>query len=1050
MCATRDHPAAAQFCAVCGTRLISSVDVPDSRRVITALFADLVGSTALGERLDPEPLRQVMVRFYTLMRDCLERHGGTVEKFIGDAVMAVFGVPRVHEDDALRAVRAAWDMRQALMGLNAELGDELGIEPGTERGAGLTAPLRLRIGVNTGEVLSAGMPGVGQSLVSGDTVNIAARLEQHAPVGEILLGPDTHRALRGRAVSEPADPLVVKGKSRPLQAWRLLDLVSDPSAVPRAQTPLVGRRIELGRLELAWEQTTATAAPHLFTLLGEAGIGKSRLAAEFTRAAAERGAAVAVARCQPYGDGGTAAVLAEVVRQLLGAGPGTEDAAPPPSAGSHSPAVRALTDRLLSGERDAVSPADFGTVGLLLSAVARQRPVVLVLDDLQWAQPTLLDLVDHLIDTGRGSRLMMVCVSRLDLLDTRPQWGSGKLSATTLAVPPLAPDDCRRLVEAIGEVLLHGDSPAVERVTAVSEGNPLFAEQMAALLADGGGTEDLPPTVQALLAARLDRLSPAERDLLGRGSVVGRQFTVPDLTALGGPPPASGGAPYAAPLAALLRRRLIEPTEPPDDGTYRFTQLLVREVAYGSLPKRLRAAWHEALADWFRSGGAAPDIVGTHLAEAYRCLRDLGGAASRRQALAGRAVDRLHEAGAAALARGECSWAVELLRRTAALQDELAAEGSPVADAPQIRVRLAEALITVGDRAAARELLEPAAAGEPDPRVRAHARLHLAQLDAGSKPRELPRTAAEVLAVFTAAGDLLGITRARLCLAQVSQRDGRYAESARSFEKALALGRRAGVELEQATALGGLATALWLGPAPVLQAVEECRRLLPAHDAGRRTVRAAVGCPLAVLHAMRRDFDAARALLAEAEQIVTELGVIAPMAAIHTFAGLVESLAGRTAQAEDRLRQAGELSWLAGDADTWTMAGTWTADLWLQGGRADDAEAWTERTPPGDASGVSPVTRSGFMALRARLLSARGRPEDAEQAAREALHLASRTDSLSCLATAHLAGAGAALAAGRREEALTRAADAERAYRDKGDQVGAGWVRRFREEAEAS
>jgi class 3 adenylate cyclase/tetratricopeptide (TPR) repeat protein len=1035
-CGAESGEERARFCPACGARLAVPPGPANSRRVVTAVFADLVGSTALGERLDPETLWQVMTRYYSLMRDCLERHGGTVEKFIGDAVMAVFGVPRVHEDDALRAARAAWEMRLALDGLNAELAQSL------------PAPLRLRIGVNTGEVLSTGALDPGQSMVSGDTVNTAARLEQHAPDGDILLGPDTYRVLAGQVVAEPVEPLTVKGKARPLRAWRLLGLEAPP-ATPRELTPLVGRRIELARLELAWEQTLATRAPHLFTLFGDAGVGKSRLAGEFVRPAAARGAAVAVARCQPYGDGGTVAVLADVAGQLLGPGPWARTLDRLLNGTPRDQATRALAHALLRGDLDALLPEDFPAAGHLLEAVARERPVVVVLDDLHWAQPTLLDLVDHLMENGGPVRLLVLCVARLELLDLRPQWGGGRLSATAFVVPPLDARDCRALVDAIGEVTLHGDQGAADRVTAMSEGNPLFAEQMAALLADGGSAEELPPTVQALLAARLDRLPAAERDLLGRGAVVGREFTVPALCALnGGDGPPPGPEPYAGPLRALVRRRLIEPTGRQPGLAYRFTHLLVREVVYAGLPKRLRAERHEALADWLeRGGGRAPDVVGTHLAEAYHHRRELGTAEPQVRSLGTRAAARLSAAGTASLGRGECSWAADLLERAVRLTDQLTTEGTPADDACETRVRLAEALIAVGDHVRARDLLDRARAEAGDDRIRAHARLQLAHLGTGAGARELARTAADVLPVFTAAGDDLGIARARLHLAHESQRAGRYAEAAASFREALPPARRAGAELEQATALGGLATTLWLGPGAVAQTVEECRHLLPPEGEGRRAARAAVGCPLAVLLAMRRDVAEARELVARSERIVAELGVTAPMGAIHAFAGIVEYLAGSAGVAEERLRAAGELCARAGDADTWTLAGTWLARLWCDRGRLDSALAWFREEPPGGEGGLSLVTLSGREAVRARVLAAVGRHDEAGPPAAEALRLASATDSTSCLAGAWLASARVELARGQRAAAWEAAGTAARLFSAKGHLIGAGWAYRTREEA---
>ncbi|MFE4605773.1 adenylate/guanylate cyclase domain-containing protein, partial [Kitasatospora indigofera] len=532
---TGQNAPGARFCMACGRPLEAAAQPVRARRTVTVVFADLAGSTALAERLDPEALREVMLRYYTLMRDCLEHHGGTVEKFIGDAVMAVFGVPRVREDDVLRGVRAAWDMQQAMDELNA------GLDPA------LRVRLRLRIGVNTGEVLWSREFGDGHAMVSGDTVNVAARLEQYAPDGGILLGAVSHRVAAPGITAEPVEPLTVKGKSRPLAVWRLTGVQPDPQATARpGSARLIGRREELHQLELARERSVTQRGCHLFTLLGDPGVGKSRLVAEFLAGLREGGGAVAVSRCHPYGGAGTLQTLAELLRQAMGAPPG----GPAGGAGPAGPAAeRAALRALLEGQEGgpaavallgsvldgtgAATEDTFWATGLLLQALGELRPVTLVFDDLQWAQPTLLDLIDHLADWTAGAPLLLLCLARLDLLDVRPGWGGAKLSATSLVLGPLSPADCEELVESCAEVTAHSEAGTVRRVAAAAEGNPLFAEQLVAVLADGGTADELPPTVQALLEARLDRLPRAEREVLEHASVIGREFTVPGLRDVG-------------------------------------------------------------------------------------------------------------------------------------------------------------------------------------------------------------------------------------------------------------------------------------------------------------------------------------------------------------------------------------------------------------------------------------------------------------------------------------------------------------------------------------
>ena len=1047
-CSGQNAPGA-RFCMRCGSPLEAVDRAVRARRTVTVVFADLAGSTALAERLDPEALREVMLRYYGLMRECLERHGGTVEKFIGDAVMAVFGVPRVHEDDVLRGVRAAWDMQRAMDGLNA------GLDPA------LRARLRLRIGVNTGEVLYSREFGDGHALVSGDTVNVAARLEQHAPEGGILLGTVTHRVAAPYVTALPVEPIAVKGKSQPLAVWRLAGVEPDPLAATRpGSARLIGRREELQQLGLAWERSVAQRSCHLFTLLGDPGVGKSRLAAEFSADLRRRGAAVVVAGCQPYGGGGALQTLAEVVRRALA------EVVRPPAEEAERDSLQALlavqeggaaAADLLAAVLDGTGAATedtFWATGLFLETLSAVRPVVLVLDDLQWAQPPLLDLVDHLADWTAGAPLLLLCLARPDLLDARPGWGGAKLSATSLVLGPLSPADCEELVACCAEVTAHGAPDTARRVAAAAEGNPLFAEQLVAVLADGGAPDDLPPTVQALLEARLDRLPQAERRAMEHAAVIGREFTVPGLRALG---LAQEGTPVVPLLQSLVRRRLVEPAGRRAGGAgFRFVHLLVREVCYAGLPKRRRAAMHEGYAGWL--AGEDPvchELVGRHLAEAHRHRRELGAGDEGVARLGASAARHLLTAGEQALARGECRWAAELLSQAVELSDPAADVSAPAVGLPapataqrrSAQLRLAEALIATGEGAQAHELLRQVAADDDGPGARGgagHARLLLAYLAVpvtGLDP--LVATARQLLPGFAADGDELGQARARLYVAHGRQASGRYVDAAGHFEAALAHGLayrgRSGAVLEQATALGGLAVTLWLGPEPVPAAVERCRELLAAHTAGRRAVRAALCCPLAVLLAMRGDFAEARALVTEAQRIAEDLGVAAPQAAIQAFGGLVETLAGSADDAERRLRLACELARRAGDTDTLATASGALAVLLLDQGRPEEA-TWPAEESRGADGGRSPLQLAEYRAVRSRLLAAAGRPEEAAGLADDAVRLAGATDSPVGRAAAQLNLARVLLAAGRPEAARAAADRAGRAFTGKGHLVGAGWA----------
>ncbi len=582
-----------------------------SRRVVTALFCDVTGSTALGEELDPEALHAVMNRYFRELRAVIERHGGSVEKFIGDAVMAVFGIPQLREDDALRAVRAAWEIRERLPAVAEEAG----------------VLLTFRTAVNTGVVLSGG----GENLAIGDAVNVAARLEQSAAPGEILLGPETLRLVRDAVLVEELEPLVVKGKSEPVRVCRLLSV--DPRASGRVHAfdrPLVGRERELDLIRRAWQRTVEESGCHLFTLLGLAGVGKSRLVAELLSGLGDTATALG-GRCLHYGEGITFWPLVESLAPV----------------GERANRVR---DRLESG--GAATPEElFWEVRELLESLARERPVILHIDDLQWAEEMLLDLLDHIVELSRGVPILVLCTARPELLDQRPNWGGGKLNATTALLQPLGVTECEVLLDQLGDGVKR---ELRTKVIAASEGNPLFLEEMAALAREQH-TLAVPPTIQALLAARLDRLPIDQRELLERGAIEGEVFHCTAVRALVD----NGQAAHLdVRLAGLVRQELIRPhpSTVEGDDAFRFRHLLIRDAAYATLPKALRADLHVRFAGWLEGNSSrlleVDEIAGWHLEQADslpngaraqarpRTLAAVGRASARRRQACGLAWRR--------------------------------------------------------------------------------------------------------------------------------------------------------------------------------------------------------------------------------------------------------------------------------------------------------------------------------------------------------------------------------------------------------------------------
>ena len=572
---------------------------------MTVLFCDVAGSTALGETTDPEALRALLARYFERMKAIVESHGGTVEKFIGDAVMAVFGVPLVHEDDALRACRAAIEMRDAL--------PELGI--------------RGRIGVNTGEVVT----GTEERLATGDAVNLAARFEQAAQPGEVLIGAPTHALVSGAVEAEPVELLELKGKAEPVAALRLVSVLESPERSHASR--FVGRERELAEIVGAWERVHAQARCELMTVVGDAGVGKSRLVAEALDAVEAR---VLRGRCLPYGEGITYWPVVEVVKQL--------EALP-------SDPVAEAAMRSLLGESDVATSGD-EIAWAFRKLLEEQAPLVVVFDDIQWGDETFLDLVESTALLSAGAPLLLLCMARPDLVERRPGWPE------TLRLEPLPPQQADALI---------GDAVSGElraRIAHAAGGNPLFISEMLAMAA-GNAEVDVPPTLKALLATRLDQLDEPERKVLERGSIEGEVFHRGAVQAL-----APEETQVTTRLAGLVRRELIRPDRAQlagDDG-YRFRHLLIRDAAYDALPKAVRADLHERFADWLDEHGHAlverDEIVGYHLEQAARYQAELG---QPDPALAERAAARLATAGRRANDRLDGRAALPLLTRAVAL-----------------------------------------------------------------------------------------------------------------------------------------------------------------------------------------------------------------------------------------------------------------------------------------------------------------------------------------------------------------------------------------------
>ncbi|MFE0170881.1 adenylate/guanylate cyclase domain-containing protein [Streptomyces sp. NPDC059002] len=1021
-----------------------------SRKTVTIVFCDMVGSTALSERLDAEALRHVMLRYYAVLSDCLERHGGTVEKYIGDAVMAVFGIPAVREDDALRAARAALDILAAVRTFGDDALDAHGVR------------VAVRIGIHTGEVVTSGAADAGHALVSGEVVNVAARLEQHAPTGEILVGADTHRLIAPAAETVPVPPLTVKGKRDPVPAWRLVSVGSPRHGASRGRgVALVDRADELAQLQLAFGRVRRDRGCHLVTLYGDPGVGKSRLAKAFAAAVGQSGAAdatVACAACPPYGSEGSLAPLAQLLKRLLTDAPRERLAELLGTAGPDAAAATALARLAGSGRSGTSFEETCWALQRLCTALAGERPLVLVIDDLQWAHEDLLGALDHIADWVQGAPLLVLCLARPELLEQHASWGSGKLNATALVVPPLGGDDCRELVQRLsggapaqqpgteqGDVVAHFAPPlperAVGRLISRSEGNPLFVEQIMEMVAEGADPDDVPLSVRAIVAARLDRLAPDERAVLERASVVGAEFSAADLAALAEPdePPADRL------VRDLARRRFLESADPGTAGEprWRLVSQLIRDEVYTGMSKLLRARGHESYADHVRHRG--PDdhhTIGTHLEQASRLRAELDPGDPDVARTARAAADHLGRAGTDALAHGDINWAVGLLCRALALT------GDRSRDALALRTALAEARLAAGDAEEAvaelRRLLGDAREAG-DARTEARVRLQLGYLEPGPDGfGALLDAARAAVPVFTEADDALGLARAFLAMGQERQSRSRHTEAAAHLQRALHESVRAGAELERAGILGALAVSLWLGPEPVGSALRSCRDFRGDHLAGRLVGRATVACPMAVLLAMRGEFDEGRGLLDDALRTLTDLGHHFAVPAVQLFTATVEQLAGRWDDAETLLREAADAMERLGDRQLHSTAVRDLARVLLSRGDPPGTVRVLLDRLLADGVAAMPAAACEVHGMRARIAAVEGDPAAADAHIATALRAAAETDSPACRATAELDRAQVAAALGRTAEATEAGAAAERLYAVKGHLVGVQRARAVR------
>jgi class 3 adenylate cyclase/tetratricopeptide (TPR) repeat protein len=1031
----------------------NAIGIGEVRKTVTVLFADVTGSTELGERLDPESLRQVMTRYFAVMRSALERHGGTVEKFIGDAVMAVFGIPRLHEDDALRAVRAAADMQQELAALNGEL----------ERDWGVT--ISIRIGVNTGEVV-ADTSSPGGSLITGDAVNVAARLEQAADNGEVLIGEATYALVKDAVVAKETEPLSLRGKAERVPGYRLLEVHATEPILRHFDSTMVGRLRERALLRQALDRAEADRMCHLFTVMGAAGVGKSRLVEELIKEVDPR-VRILNGRCLPYGQGITFGAVRDIVREIAQIEIGdTSDQARSKisSALREEDRGELIADRVsqLMGLSESAIPTEesFWAIRKLLEALSRERPLLIVFEDIHWAEPTFLDLVEHVADWARDAPILLICLARTELLDLRRSWGGGKLNATTIQLEPLTDAESGELIEnLLGPEAVRGSTRS--RIAEAAEGNPLFLEETLSMMIDVGlfrrddgrwvlagdlSTLSVPPSIQALLAARLDRLQPEERVVIERASVVGRVFSLDAVRALTADDEADE---LETALQALVKKELIRPerVQTLRGEGFRFRHLLIREAAYQSMPKQTRAIMHERFAAWLEDAretrvSGFEELIGYHLEQAYRYRSELGPPSEGDHALRLSAAARLAVAGQQALGREDMPAAVNLLTRATDLMDRNPERLVLLPD-------LATALAETSEFAAAEALLDETVreATEGDyAGVQAHALLARLLVHVQTSPQELTEQAigeAERAArIFEEADDVRGLAKAWRVIGEVHWMRCHFADADQAFARSLGFARTAGDQRQEAWGLYLLAAGAAWGPMPVPEGIARCEEIM-GHAGGNPIVEARALLSLGTLTAMRGSFDEARTLIARGRAVLGDVGLKKWTAASCQTAAYIEMLAGDAPAAEHELRtgygvldQMGEKSYLS------TFAAELAQALYRQS-RLHECERFTrvseEIAAPDDLA--AQVTWRG---PRAKVLARRGELDPAQQLAEEAVALAETTDYLDLRGDAHMDRAEVQGLAGDLTAAASSAAMALGLYERKGNVVSAGRARDFK------
>jgi class 3 adenylate cyclase/tetratricopeptide (TPR) repeat protein len=923
------------------------------RKLATVLFVDLVDSSALLQGTDPEIVRRRVTQFFERARQCIETYGGLVEKFAGDAVMAGFGIPQAHEDDAERGVRAAFAVMDAV--------HELGLEA--------------RIGVESGEVVVE----TGEStFATGEPVNVAARLQQSAEPGSILVGPTALRLTAGRIEAEPVGALELRGLETVI-AWRAVGAVDEARGLRSLTAPLVGRQAELELLQNTFDRAVRDRRAQLFTVYGEAGVGKSRLVREFL--SVTDGATVLTGRCLPYGEGITYWPIAEMVKSAAGI---TDD---DPLETAKAKLLECCGDEaiaellgLASGVLEALegerSPQEIAWgVRQFAEELGDVQPLIMVFEDIHWAEEPLLELIEHLAGFVRQVPLLVICLARPELLDLHPTWGGGRLRATAIEVEPLGPEDSRALADAL---IAEHDLPfdVAESVLRRAEGNPLFVEETVRMLVhdEGGG---IPDTLQALIAARIDRLAHEEKVVLQRAAVIGRVFWRGALEQL---------TPDTTHLDTLLDDLLLRDFLVPErrssisgERAYRFKHVLIRDVAYSGLTKSARAELHARFAEWLheRTGEELLEIRAYHLDHAVALLEELDGAAPRELAVA--TAEALEAAGRRALARESYAAARRLLVRSVALEPTIerrynaARAAWRLGDLPALSIEMEEVV------------REAAESGNRRITIRALTALADARLQHGADPgraREMIDTALSM----AEEGDHEGRFGAQIVRANAARWEGDVAIAEEALQAALAAAQAAGRADLEAQAAIGLAL-VHVSRYEMVQAGPLVERALElADESGSQLVRADALGAKATLLRHQGEFEEAEKLFEEALAILAESGGAVLRGKLLNQLACVAWAKRDLSRAERLLRDAIRVLSAIQDRGTLCESQRMLGEVLLEQGRVDEAERFAlasrETVGPEDVA-----SRASTRLSLARVRAAQGRDNEAEKLFRDALDI---------------------------------------------------------------